>query len=353
MNKKHYVVKSNAIIESRLKLTPTEHKLINCLVSEIRTEDENFREYHLNIKEFGEFVGANSNDTVLKNQLHKSARTLMEKVITYKRGKFTVTTALLASAKTSDDNQKLLISLSPEIKNEFIDLKTFTKYRLENILKMDGGHAIRIYELLISKKNNRIPTNLYSFKIDELKYLLGIENKYSKFAEFERRILQPSKREINEKTDLFITYKKVKNGKTYDSIVFEVEKKYDQKELDELNIKPEIKKLREQGINTIQLLREYVGLEKELFSDAQAMALFQISCEKLIITDLDPIEYIKATYDHLKNLKKTKKINSNVGYLKILIEKDAVKMIENYFKHLAEEVDYEEQVEGQISIDEL
>lgn len=352
MDNKNWVEKSNALIQSSYKLSPMEHKIINLLASEIRHGDKEFKTYEFDVMEFAEFTGASADNREIKSQIHDSVKRLISKAFTFERGERTITTSLITTARTSKNNNVLELRISEDLKEDFIDLGQYTQYQLGNIMQIGSGHAVRIYELLIQYQNMHIKKR--EFTVNELKKYLGIEeNEYPRFGNFEERILKISKKEINEKTNLFVTYKKIKKGRNIDKIVFEFEKKYTPEELEKTEVKDELEKMRANGFDTDRLLREYVGLSKELFADYQILALYQIAVDKVSITDIDPMNYMKATYEHLLKLKEKKKINSLIGYYKILLERDAVKMIEDYYKRLADEVDFDEQVEGQISIDEL
>lgn len=95
---------------------------------------------------------------------------------------------------------------------------------------------MRIYELL--KQWSTIKKNI-SYKVDLLKELLGLEeiierkdgkekiiNKsYRNFGLFEKRIIIPAVNEINEKSEINVTYTKEKEGRKVVGITFHVKLK--------------------------------------------------------------------------------------------------------------------------------
>jgi len=62
-------------------------------------------------------------------------------------------------------------------------------------------------------------------EVDQIKWMLGLENEYMEFADMEKRILKVAKNEISEKTDIMIDYKKKKRGRNVFSIVFSIDTK--------------------------------------------------------------------------------------------------------------------------------
>jgi plasmid replication initiation protein len=90
----------------------------------------------------------------------------------------------------------------------------FTQYRLDNIVRLSGQYSARLYELLKAEsfkaKSGKFQR---SFKIDELRAILGIEeNAYSIFNDLKLRVINPSINEISVSSDL--TVNDVKYGKT-------------------------------------------------------------------------------------------------------------------------------------------
>ena len=79
---------------------------------------------------------------------------------------------------------------------------------------------IKLYQLLAQYKNK--PGGEREITLENLKSMLGISNEktYKLFGDVKRKILEISKREINEKTDLIISYSEIKTGRKVTSIKF-------------------------------------------------------------------------------------------------------------------------------------
>ena len=107
--------------------------------------------------------------------------------------------------------------INEDMKPYLLNLKEkFTKYNLDYALKMRSFYSIRIYELLSQFKN----TGWRQIEIEELRNLLGIGQKHSRYNDLKRTIIEHSKKEINKLTDLNIEYEEIKTGRKVTSIKF-------------------------------------------------------------------------------------------------------------------------------------
>lgn len=96
----------------------------------------------------------------------------------------------------------------------------FTKYLLKQTSSMNSMYSVRLYELLVQwKEAKKTPT----FELETFRYQLGIEvNEYKTMSDFKKRVLLLALKEINEKSDLKISYEQVKKGKKITGFKFKV-----------------------------------------------------------------------------------------------------------------------------------
>jgi plasmid replication initiation protein len=84
-----------------------------------------------------------------------------------------------------------------------------------------GVYSVRVYELL--KQYETIGHRLLGF--DEMKKMFELENEYPEFANFFRRVIEPSLKEINEFTDIYVhNVEKLKEGKKITAMRFHFRK---------------------------------------------------------------------------------------------------------------------------------
>ena len=100
---------------------------------------------------------------------------------------------------------------------------------------MKSQYSIRLYELLKSVAGKE----LWYFEIDDLKNIFLCEKKYDRVNDFKKRIIEPSIEEINNKTDLNVTYEYFNEGKKIVGIEFHISYKSNE---DRLNVDRLIRK---------------------------------------------------------------------------------------------------------------
>lgn len=120
-------------------------------------------------------------------------------------------TGWLSNIKIYKNTGKVTLEFDDELIPYLLQLKSrFTRYELRNTLYLKNKYSIRVYELLKQLQNIKSG----KFTIEELKNLLMLEKgQYSRLYDFERFILKSSMEEINEYTDLDVSYEKNKNGR--------------------------------------------------------------------------------------------------------------------------------------------
>lgn len=82
----------------------------------------------------------------------------------------------------------------------------FTPVVFKNIVALKSKHAKMLYMYFRSFKDGNIKGTSYT--IEHLKEFLGLSNKYPKWTDFRRYVLEPAIKEINEKTDIQVIGKR-------------------------------------------------------------------------------------------------------------------------------------------------
>ena len=96
----------------------------------------------------------------------------------------------------------------------------FTSYLLEQTSSMDSIYSVRLYELLVQWKTAK---QTPMFELEKFRDQLGVEvNEYKAMCDFKKRVLQVAINEINEKSDIKISYEQVKKGRSIAGFKFKV-----------------------------------------------------------------------------------------------------------------------------------
>ncbi len=220
--------KSNDLVEARYKFDIWETRLFTKMLTMIRKDDEDFKDYKIYLKEVVADFDLHKNKESYE-YLKLGAKKLMKKTfyIPYeedgvKRFFETPVIAGLDGAvgdgrKMREDHLYIKISFHPIIKPYLLQLKSqFTVYDVRNILKLPSTYSIRIYELLKQYENIKKRT----FDIVELKEILGIQDKYKLYGHFRERVIEKAKKDLQQYTDISFTYEAIKKGRAVSKIRF-------------------------------------------------------------------------------------------------------------------------------------
>jgi len=129
------------------------------------------------------------------------------------------------------DNEALIrIVFAPDVIPLITRLeKRFTSYELKQVKKLKSRYALRLYELLIAWRSTG---KTRVFQIVEFRKQLGIEeNLYNRTEAFKRRVLDVAVEQINEHTDILVSYKQHKAGRSIVGFSFSFKQKQTDKSL--------------------------------------------------------------------------------------------------------------------------
>jgi len=224
------VVQSNALIEAhyRQEYTVQEQRTVLWLISEIHKEDyllsKNYpnKVIRITAKDYADLMEISVRNVYRDAQ--KIADNLGSKRFTIQTESGWINFGWISSMEYKNGEGIIEAEISSKILPYILDLKNkFTSFKLENILYLKSSHAIKLYQLLAQYK--AIGTR--EIQISDLRSILGIENSstYQLYGNIKSKILEISKREINTKTDLTISYFEVKKGRKVVSIKFKITQK--------------------------------------------------------------------------------------------------------------------------------
>jgi plasmid replication initiation protein len=218
------VVKANDLIQkTRFNLTLQEQKIILFLISKIKPEDLELKTHDFKILEFCQVCGIETDSGGNYKYIKNTIKSLSDKSFWIEIDQKEKLLRWIYTAEISKRSGLISIRLSDEIKAFLIQLQEkFTQYELIYTLSMKSQYSIRLYELLKSYEYR----HGHIFSIEELKKKLNAET-YNRFQDLRRYSLEPALKEINELTDLTVTYAVEKVGRKFEKIKFDVELKKD------------------------------------------------------------------------------------------------------------------------------
>lgn len=123
-----------------------------------------------------------------------------------------------------DDLALLEITFAPDVVPLVTRLEEhFTSYQAKQVAHLTSKYATRLYELLIAwREVGKVP----QIEISTFRNRLGLlENEYTAMSDFKKRVLEPSIKQINEHTDITVTYEQHKKGRLISGFSFKLKQK--------------------------------------------------------------------------------------------------------------------------------
>lgn len=202
------VRKANELIQkSHFNLSTQQQKIIIYLISQIKPNDREFKEYTFDIRDFCEICGiddkSGGNYTELKDQIKKIAD--KSSWIEFNDDEESLV-RWIEKPRIKKNSGIIKIRLDEDLKPYLLQLKAnYTQYDIIYTLSFKSKYSIRLYELIQSIHYDKNTEYSRTYSIEEFKKLIGAE-KYTKYSHFKDRALETAINEINLYSDKFVRY---------------------------------------------------------------------------------------------------------------------------------------------------
>jgi len=229
------ITKSNELIDASYRLSLNELRVVLYGISLINPMNKDFpMEYKIEISRFADLFGVDKNG--LYSDIKASIiKRFWQREFTYQLedGKKRLG-RWLDQIEYNDGDGYIKVFFSERVKPFLHKLQNnFTTYRIDQIAHFKSANSVRIYEICIMNYNRyaSAPSNqnrtsiTFKITLEELKERLELTDKYQRFFDFNNRVLEVSKKEINRYSDITIDYEIKKTGHHYEHITFKVKKK--------------------------------------------------------------------------------------------------------------------------------
>jgi len=230
MSEKNEIVQkpNQTIMITNKNITSLQRKSYNVILHEARKElklNENQTSFIFSISELKNKSGIRATDN---RKFKKSIEALASIQIrtVHENGDWGVFNLISYAGKEGDF---LEVELPKPIRNSLIANNYYTTLDLMIIKNLEGKYAIILYELAMRYSKKQIP----ELTIGEFRELTGtIEIKsYDNFNNNKKKVIEPAIKEINEKTDIILSYDVKKIGRSVRNIKFKINKKKEEKEI--------------------------------------------------------------------------------------------------------------------------
>ena len=220
MSKEVEIRQHNALTNARYEYTELQLDLLFFLLSKLR-KDKQDSVYELNIKDLSLLTGKKYNAAYL----HKATSDMGSRVFEVQTETRYRQLWMFQRVDYLLGQGIIEIKLTEDITPYLFDLKeNFTSYELASALRLTSKYAKRIYQYC-SQWKDQGETKKYD--IQDFKHMLGLlddkgKDKAVRMSDFRESVLDVAVKQINEHTELHISYKLEKRVRTYKNIVFTV-----------------------------------------------------------------------------------------------------------------------------------
>lgn len=215
------IVKSNDIVQkARYDLNLRELKVMSYIFSMVKPTDKLNQWYEFTIIDYCKVCGIDYKSGQNYLAVKVALQALRNKSFWSKLNNSNKVTTIgwLAKAEISPYSGKIAVKLDEDMQKYVIGtFDSYTQYELLSTLPMQSQYSFRIYELLKSYAYQK----KHRFVIDELKGQLAAEH-YKNFKDFRRFVLEIATREINEYTDLEVSWEPETKGRKVIAVIFTI-----------------------------------------------------------------------------------------------------------------------------------
>jgi plasmid replication initiation protein len=220
MNQELEIRQHNALTNARYEYTELQLDLFFFIISKLR-KDEKDTMYQLDIRELSSLTGKRYNGAYL----HKATADMGSRMLEVEDAKeyrqiwmFQQIRYIKGEGIIEFDLTKYVLPYLFQLKNNF------TSYELAAALRLTSKYAKRIYQIC-SQWKDLGETKKYD--LQEFKKMLGLldekgNEKMERISQLREKVLDIAVKQINEHTELNVSYTLEKRGKTFKNITFTV-----------------------------------------------------------------------------------------------------------------------------------
>lgn len=225
------IVKDNALIEASHKLSESEQRLVLLAILKGREfcdsiEELKDKELIIHAEDYMKAFGVERQSAY--EALKKAVLGLFEAKWGYRfvnsKGNIEVAyERFTQSAKYVENEATVKFMFANSIIPMLVELeRNFTSYEIEQVANLQSRYAMRLYECLIRFKASK----LLNITLDELRFRFGLlDTEYKVMSDFKKRVLDMAVKDINDNTDITVSYDQHKQGRTITGFTFKFKQK--------------------------------------------------------------------------------------------------------------------------------
>lgn len=219
------VMKSNELIQKfKFTLSKMELRIVNYLIANINSPlyDEEFNTMTFDISDFYKAMGIENATGSTYNYIKNIIYGLKHKDSGWvDMGDYETIVSWIEKPKIHKKSGQIEIKLDDDLKPYLLKMNGFIQARMNYYYQMNSKYSMRLYELLKSWEGRKT----VRFEVIELRASIdAMKKSYDNFGMLKLKVINPSVEEINEITDINISYKEIKRGRKVTHLEFTIDK---------------------------------------------------------------------------------------------------------------------------------
>jgi plasmid replication initiation protein len=231
MKKSDLVVTSNKYVEAKYTLGLNEEKVLYCAMltaREIKTGFDQDTFVEVKAVDYAELTGLEMKEAY--QAMRRTASALKHRFVIFQEPDpvtglpSELEVPLVTGIRYVADAGVLRLRFTKEIIPHFTQLVDghFTSHEIGYLAKLSSIYATRLYRLLHKELWKKKPIE---FELEHLREVFQLGNKYDRIENFKARVVDLAVSQINEHTELTVSYENIKKGRAVVGLEFTVKEK--------------------------------------------------------------------------------------------------------------------------------
>jgi len=248
---KSYIKQHNAITSGRYEYTACMLDILFMTLAMINVEKPKERTFQIYQRDIEAITGHKWN----YQQLREATEGIGSRMFEIETPKSLKQLWLFSSVEYLLGTGSFLVKVNEDAMPYFFELKdNFTMLHLKSVLSCSSKFAKRLYAIACQWRS----VGYHTFEINELKKMLGLLDKegnpqYKNFTQFRIDVLEIAEKQINEHTDIHISYEYIKKGRSFHKVKLLINKETNKQQ--ELPLYIDFTKSVEQNIREVAILQ--------------------------------------------------------------------------------------------------
>lgn len=218
MNKKidYKLTQSYELVNAKFNLSALPLNIFYIIAMQINQKDTELKEYHISKTQLESITNKKINYLDLK----KAIKTLVETSIDLSNRSTNEIEYLPLFYKLKFKDNVVSAKIHPELQDHFLNLSNnfISVSFLKNMSKINSSYAKRMYLLL----KQRVKLKKWVFQLDYLHDIFKTPKSFKIYNNFKTNVLLKSVNEINDNTDLNISFLEIKEGRSVVALEFSI-----------------------------------------------------------------------------------------------------------------------------------